>query len=103
LTRTHPTEAVSAAALAAIFDTPKDGNGSVESQAPDQMVFRVTKVTVPPLDANSPDAKKISEQLNRSVADAMLGEYLTRVEADIGTSINQSAVVQALGTGSQQQ
>jgi len=103
LTRIHPTEAISAAVLAAIFDTPKDAAGRAEAQPPDQIVFRVTKVNIPALDAASPDAKKIADTLRSSMTDAMLGEYLSRIESDVGTSINQEAAAQALGGGAQQQ
>ena len=103
LTRIHPTEAISAAVLAAIFDTPKDAAGRAEAQPPDQIVFRVTKVNIPALDAASPDAKKIADTLRSSMTDAMLGEYLSRIESDVGTSINQEAAAQVLGGGAQQQ
>jgi peptidyl-prolyl cis-trans isomerase D len=102
LTRIHPTEAIPAGALAAVFDTPKDAAGRAEATPPEQMVFRVTNITVPALDANSAEAKKIGETLDRSIADAMLGEYLARIESEIGTSINQSALNQAIGGGSTQ-
>jgi peptidyl-prolyl cis-trans isomerase D len=102
LSRIHPTEEIPAGVLAAVFETPKDAVGSAEGQAPEQLVFRVTKVTVPTLDPASPDAKKISDTLRSSLADAMLGEYLARIENDIGTSVNQSALNQAIGGASPQ-
>jgi hypothetical protein len=52
---------------------------------------------VPPFDTTSPDGKRILETLQRSIADAMLGEYLARTEKDIGVTINQSALNQATG------
>ena len=98
-----PVRELVAAVLAAIFDTPKDAAGRAEAQPPDQIVFRVTKVNIPALDAASPDAKKIADTLRSSMTDAMLGEYLSRIESDVGTSINQEAAAQALGGGAQQQ
>jgi peptidyl-prolyl cis-trans isomerase D len=97
LTRLRPTEDVPAPVLAAVFRTPKDEIGTAEPDPTRQVVFQVTGITVPPVDATSPDGKQMVETLQRSIADAMLGEYLARIEKDIGASINQSALNQATG------
>lgn len=102
LTRIRPTEDIPAGVLTAIFRTPKDAAASAEANPPQQIVFRVTNVTVAPSDAQSPDAKRMSETLRRSLADAMLAEYLARLERDIGASINQTALNQATGASSAQ-
>jgi peptidyl-prolyl cis-trans isomerase D len=83
--------------LATVFRAAKDDIGTAEPDPTRQVVFRVTGITVPPVDATSPDGKQMVETLQRSIADAMLGEYLARIEKDIGASINQSALNQATG------
>jgi peptidyl-prolyl cis-trans isomerase D len=97
LTRLRPTEDVPAPVLAAVFRAAKDEIGTAEPDPTRQVVFRVTDIIVPPVDATSPDGKQMVETLQRSIADAMLGEYLARVERDIGASINQNALNQATG------
>jgi peptidyl-prolyl cis-trans isomerase D len=89
----------------AAFRTPKDAAGQAQGQAPgsgsaEWIVFRVTDVTVPPLDLASEDAKKLKETLQRSLADEQIAEYVTKLESEIGTTINESAVAQATGAAS---
>ncbi len=102
LTRIRPTEDVPASVLAAVFRTGKDQAASAEAGPTRLIVFRVTGVTVPPVDTTSPDGKKVVDSLRRSIADAMLGEYLARTEQDIGVTINQSALNQATGATASQ-
>jgi peptidyl-prolyl cis-trans isomerase D len=100
LTRTRPTEDIPAPALAVVFGTERDAAATAEADPTRYIVFRITAVTVPPLDAQSQDAKRIAETLRRSLADALLAEYLARLERDIGATINQSALNQATGASS---
>jgi len=87
-----------AAAVAAAFRTAKDGVG----QTPDPganawIVFRVTDITVPPVDLASEDMKKLSENIKRATTDEQLAQYITKLESDIGTSVNQAAFAQVTG------
>jgi peptidyl-prolyl cis-trans isomerase D len=82
----------------ATFRTPKDA----AAQAPgagggDWIVFRVTDVTVPPVDLASDDIKKLKETLLRGLSDEQVAEYVTKLESQIGTTINQSALAQVTG------
>jgi peptidyl-prolyl cis-trans isomerase D len=82
----------------AAFRTPKDA----AAQAPgagggELIVFRVTDVTVPPVDLASDDIKKLKETLLRGLSDEQIAEYVTKLESRIGTSINQSALAQVTG------
>jgi peptidyl-prolyl cis-trans isomerase D len=63
------------------------------------VVFRVTEIVVPPLDAASEDAKRTVETLNRGLSEAILAEYIARLESDIGLTINQSALNQVVSGG----
>jgi peptidyl-prolyl cis-trans isomerase D len=102
LTRIRPTEDIPASVLEAVFRTPKDGVGSAIAEPPRQIVFRVTAVNFAPLDTDASDGKKIAESLRRSIADALLAEYLARIERDLGSSINQTALNQATGAAALQ-
>jgi peptidyl-prolyl cis-trans isomerase D len=88
-----PTNVVSAA-----FRTAKDGVGQTAgSAAGEWIVFRVTDITVPPVDLASDDMKKLKETLERGLTDEQVAQYVTKLESDIGTSINQAAFAQVTG------
>ena len=85
--------------IAPIFHTPKDGFGIAAGDGPaDWIVFRVSGVTVPPLDPNSPDAKRIDDVVERQMSNDITTEYVESLESDFGTSVNQAALTQALGS-----
>ena len=68
------------------------GNGGSE-----WIVFRVTDITVPPVDLASDDMKKMKDTLQKALTDEQLAEYVTKIETDIGTSINEAAFAQITG------
>jgi peptidyl-prolyl cis-trans isomerase D len=85
----------------AAFRTPKDAAGQAQGTGgAEWIVFRVTDVTVPSLDLASEEAKKLKESLQRGLTDEQIAEYVTKLESEIGTSINESAVALATGAGS---
>lgn len=79
----------------AIFRTAKDGYGTAEAAAPgEQMVFRVTAVTIPEIDAKSEETVKIRETLNRSFTEDVFGGYLGYIQRQVGVTINENALKQ---------
>jgi peptidyl-prolyl cis-trans isomerase D len=89
---------VPSSVVTAAFRTPKDGVG----QTPDAggsawIVFRVTDVSVPQVDAASDEMKKLKETLQRGLTDEQVAQYVTKIESEIGTSINQAAFAQVTG------
>jgi peptidyl-prolyl cis-trans isomerase D len=89
---------VPAGLVAAAFRTAKDGLGQTPgSGGSEWFVFRVTDVTVPPIDLASDDMKKLNETLQRAMTDEQVAQYVTRLEKDIGTSINEAAFAQVTG------
>lgn len=89
---------VAAGAITAAFRTPKDGVGQTAGVgAGEWIVFRVTDISVPPVDFASDDIKKLKETLQRSLTDEEVAQYVTRLETDIGTTINQAAFAQVTG------
>ena len=98
LTRSKSEGSVSPKVVAAVFHTAKDAFGAAESDQPgDWIVFRVTDVTTPKFDANSPDTKRMEDTVKRQESQEIYDEYVASVENELGTTINQAALAQALG------
>ncbi len=84
--------------ISAAFRTAKDATG----QAPvlggsEWIVFRVTDVTVPPVDLASDEVKKLKETLQRGLNDEQVAQYVSKIESNIGMTINQAAFAQVTG------
>lgn len=84
--------------VAAAFRTAKDGVG----QAPvtggtEVIVYRVTDIVEPTVDTTSDAVKKLKDGIDRSLTDEQVASYVNKLEADIGTSINQAAFAQVTG------
>ena len=89
---------VPSATIAAAFRTAKDGVGQTPgSGGSEWIVFRVTDITVPPVDLSTDDMKRLKETLERAMTDEQVAQYVTRLEKDIGTSINEAAFAQVTG------
>lgn len=87
-----------AGAIAAAFRSAKDGVGQTPvAGANAWIVFRVTDVSVPPVDLASDEMKKLKESVQRGLTDEQLAEYITKLESEIGTSVNQAAFAQVTG------
>jgi peptidyl-prolyl cis-trans isomerase D len=85
----------------AIFQTAKDAFGSSVGDAPTQwVVFRVTDIKTPALDANSPEAKAVAQRVQQQMADDLIGQYMAWLENNLGTTINGAALAQATGNSS---
>jgi peptidyl-prolyl cis-trans isomerase D len=84
--------------IEAAFRTAKDGVGQVPGAGSSEwIVFRITDVAVPPVDLASDDVKKLKDNLQRGLTDEQVAQYVTKLETEIGTSINQAAFAQATG------
>jgi peptidyl-prolyl cis-trans isomerase D len=98
LQRGKPKDPVSPAALDAIFRTAKGAAGTAEGKTPtSRIVFVVTGVDDPPLDAKSDEAKQAAETLGRGYGEDILSEYVAQLENEIGVQINQAALQQVTG------
>src|SRR5262249_3582683 len=86
----------------AIFRTPKGVPSSTEgNKETERFVFRVTDTVDPTLDGNSSEGKAIGTVLQNSYNDDIVGEYIARLENDLGITVNQSALNQVVGRGQQ--
>ena len=87
-----------ASAVTAAFRTAKDAVGQTAGASGNEwIVFRVTDISVPPVDLASDDVKKLKETLQRGLTDEQLAQYVTKIETTIGTTINQAAFAQVTG------
>jgi peptidyl-prolyl cis-trans isomerase D len=87
--------------ITAAFRTAKDGYGQTPgANGTEWIVYRVTDITAPPVDLASEEMKKLKDTLTRGFSDEQLGQYVTRLEKDLGTTINEAAVAQATGANS---
>lgn len=84
--------------VTAAFRTAKDGVGQTPGAGGSEwIVFRVTDVSVPTVDAASDEVKKLKDSLQRGLTDEQVAQYVTKIESQIGTSINQAAFAQVTG------
>ena len=86
------------AVVTAAFRTAKDGVGQTPGAGGSEwFVYRVTDIKVPPVETASDDVKKLKETLQRGLTDEQTAQYVTKIESEIGTSINQAAFAQVTG------
>jgi peptidyl-prolyl cis-trans isomerase D len=89
--------------IAAVFRTPQGSAGTAEGKEPtERYVFRVVNTNLATFDTSAPDIKRLEDGLKRMLAQELLTEYLIKLESEIGTRINPSAINQALGSGGNQ-
>lgn len=89
---------VPANVVAAAFRTAKDSVGQVPvTGGTEVIVYRVTDIVEPTVDTASDAVKKLKDGIDRSLTDEQVASYVNKLEADIGTSINQAAFAQVTG------
>jgi peptidyl-prolyl cis-trans isomerase D len=55
---------------------------------------------VPPVDLASKEMKELKETLDRGLSEEEVAQYVTKLEKDVGTSINEAAFAQVTGANS---
>lgn len=97
--RRNASDTVGPRVIEEVFRTAKGGVGVAENERGERVVFRVTDVIEPQIDMASDAAKRILENLNRSLADDLVTQYVQQLQNSLGTSINQTALNQVVGGG----
>jgi len=98
LKRGVATGSISASMTDAVFRTVKGAYGSAASDDSSQwIVFRVTDVKTPTLDEKSPDSKRMMQAMRQELSADLTGQYVARLEDDLGTSVNAAMLAQAIG------
>ncbi len=83
--------------IAQVFDVKEGGVGLAEgANAPDRVVFQVTKVSVPPAWQTN---QQVTSQLTTQMENDLLVQYLGALQDQMGVKINQNVLAQATGTG----
>jgi peptidyl-prolyl cis-trans isomerase D len=96
--RGKPSETISGRMIDAVFHTALDAYASAQGDKPTQwIVFKVTDVKTPSFEANTPNGKALDQMVARQLGDDVFGQYMAWLENDLGTSVNQTALAQALG------
>jgi len=100
LQRSKPTAQVPAKLLDAIFRTAKDAAATTDGDKPtNRQLFVVTDIKTPKLDPASPVSKSLSDALRSGYGEQIVGEYVAKLENEIGVTINEAAVNQITGAG----
>lgn len=93
---------VPATVVSTAFRTAKDGAGQTPvTGGTEVIVFRVTDVLDPPVDAASDAVKKLKDSIDRAQTEEQVASYVNKLETDIGTTINQAAFAQVTGANQQ--
>ncbi len=86
-------------ALATMFQTAKGEAAVADGKQPtEKIVLVITEVTEPTFTAVAPDMKQLADQVRDSMGNDIYGQFLERVENDLGLTVDQNALMQALGT-----
>ena len=89
---------IPAKAMGEIFRTAKGNAGTAEGElSSERIVFRVTEIMIPKLDLASPDIKRVDDAARDSYVEEFLAQYIAKLETDLGTTVNESALNQAVG------
>jgi len=87
--------------IQAVFRGVKDAAGQAPGAGTsDWIVYRITDISAPTIDMASDDAKKLKETLQRGLTDELVAQYITKLEQQVGTKINQEAFALATGATS---
>jgi hypothetical protein len=54
-------------------------------------------VNTPAFDAKSPDNERMLQAVQQELAADLTGQYVSRLENDLGTSVNAAVLAQAIG------
>jgi peptidyl-prolyl cis-trans isomerase D len=97
LKRGEPATGVAAGVHDAAFTTEKNAVAVAPGDPGEWVVFRVTDVTTPQLSMDAPDIKKLSTDLQQVLADEQTGEYILKLQSNLGVTINEQGFMQATG------
>ncbi|MDH7794822.1 MULTISPECIES: SurA N-terminal domain-containing protein [unclassified Beijerinckia] len=91
-------EKLSPAVVARVFSV---ANGAIASVADglDRVIFKVVDSVTPPLDADDEGLKAVEDRLKPALSEDILAQYVTRLQNDLGVTINDAAVRMAVGGG----
>ena len=87
----------------AAFRAAKGGAAQASTDGGNEViVLRVTDIVDPTVDPNSDAVKKLRQNLLQALTEEQISAYVSKLETNIGTTINQAAFAQATGANQQQ-
>jgi peptidyl-prolyl cis-trans isomerase D len=96
---TKPTDDVSAAAVASVFDGPKGSVTVADGAQPmTRVVLRVDNISVPPFDPASPALSDSKQALDGQFITALLTLYVGHVQGQTKITFNQAALQTVIGS-----
>jgi peptidyl-prolyl cis-trans isomerase D len=87
---------LSSADVVQVFNTGVHGAGSAED-GENRVVFQVLDSSVPPLDKDDAQLKALMAQVKPGLLDDVLAQYLGRLRATFGVTVNNQALQGAIG------
>ncbi len=84
--------------VAQIFNVPVKGAESASDGTDGRVVFQVLDSVVPPMDEQSPELKKLGDQVKTSLGNEALEQYLSQLQKDLGVSVNNQVLRTANGS-----
>ncbi|MEP9347379.1 SurA N-terminal domain-containing protein [Xanthobacter sp. KR7-225] len=97
LRRGRATPPFSVEAITEVFSAKDGGVGlAPAAEAPDRVVFQVSKITVPP---EGPQDQQIAAQLSAQMENDLLVQYLGALQQQFGVTVNQRVLSQSVGAG----
>jgi peptidyl-prolyl cis-trans isomerase D len=89
-----------ATAVSQVFGTPVGGFASAIGATPqERILLRVTSAEVPALVSSTQEATQLDDQIRVALGDDVLSAYVAKVQNELGVSINEAALRQAVGGG----
>jgi peptidyl-prolyl cis-trans isomerase D len=93
-------DAMNASAAATAFALAPGAYALAAGQGTDRLLLRVAARSVPPFDPAAADAASFRRNLDTTLSEEMLQQYIARLQADLGSSINERALQMATGAQS---
>lgn len=89
---------ISPAGVEGIFTTNKGDPGQANgAQAGQRVVYVVTDIVEPAVDMASAETKELRDNVQRTSSDEQIAQFVAKLERELKTSINQTALAQATG------
>ncbi len=100
LQRSGGGEGPASKAAAPAFNVAVAGVGSVELDDSSRLLFQVVGAEVPGFDAADPSLAAVARQVKQAITEDVLGQYLVKLQLDLGVKVNERAFAAAIGTPS---
>ncbi|KAA2243934.1 peptidylprolyl isomerase [Salinarimonas soli] len=97
LARGTPKGELTGPVVAQIFATPVGKTAQAALDDGRRVVFRPTAATVPPYLSTAQASETVENQLRTVFTDDVLSQYISRIQTEVGVSINQDALRRAVG------